>query len=358
MLSILFHARTDWLYYFTRNPTLFESKEYLIRQTPSGTGVYVLNCLFRSITSTIDDGGALCCLNSVTYLLVESSSFFSCNTSSYSGGAIYFSNTGSGECVLYKLCGYDCCSTYTDGGSQGQFAYIRVKDAASSKNYIDYSSISRCVNERPYSHYTLILEYGKICCPSVNISMNKCCFRTGICCNPTIDSNFVTCSFTYSSFADNYALAYTCFYFGSGKEYEVKSCNIIRNTQVSLYSDGIIATCGNLMIKNSCILGNNANYTFYTYYSCTIILSNCTVDKTSNNGYLTIKSTVTKDFILALTHMSTQNCHSEYDSFGTLTPSNKRNHYCTCNVVFYHYQLRDFVLLMCVFVFNFSFIRF
>ena len=60
---------------------------------------------------------------SVTYLLVESTSFFSCSTSSSSGGVINFSNSNNGQCVLNEVCGYDCCLTYTSG-PHAQFAYI------------------------------------------------------------------------------------------------------------------------------------------------------------------------------------------------------------------------------------------
>ena len=84
-------------------------------------------------------------------------------------------------------------------------------------------------------------------------------------------------------------------------------------------SEGIICSNGILNIEDSCILENKATNIFYTFNSYTITLSNCTVDKTTNNGYLTIKNTVTKSFILGLNHISTRNCFAEYDSAGTLT---------------------------------------
>ena len=93
------------------------------------------------------------------------------------------------------------------------------------------------------------------------------------------------------------------------------------------------------MIKNSCILDSRANCIFYSY-SYTITLSNCTVDSTSNNGYLIIQNTVTKSFLHALNHMSTQNCHSGYDSAGSLTaiplPTTSKDKiiYCyTCKII-------------------------
>jgi hypothetical protein len=147
------HSRTAWNDYFpgTSPTTPLSPKEYTSRETVSDTYVYVSNCLFNGCSSS-SDGGALYC-SSVTYLLVESSSFFSCKTSAYNG-AIYFTNTNSGECVLYKVCGNNCCSTST----YYQFADIRVKNTALSKNYINYTSIARFVNENSNSYCTMFLR--------------------------------------------------------------------------------------------------------------------------------------------------------------------------------------------------------
>jgi predicted outer membrane repeat protein len=310
----LLHSMTTWIDYFP-GTTNIPSQTYTLRQTPSNTYLYVLNCLFSSITST-GNGGALYCSTSVSYLLVESTSFFSCKTSGGDGGAIYFYNTNSGQCVLHEVCGCDCC---TADGSRN-FVHIYVKDDISSKNYINYSSSSRCVNVNAWD--TLKLENGKICYQSVNISNNKCYSHSIVCC-PYVDSNSFTCSFSFSSFADNSVANYVLFLlWRSGAKYEIKSCNILRNTQVTVNSRGIIYTNGNTIIDDSCILENKATPTFYQESSSyRITLSNCTVDSTSNNGYLITQNTVTKSFILALNHMSTQNCHSEYDVAGYLTPN-------------------------------------
>jgi hypothetical protein len=314
MLTFLIYSRTAWNDYFTGTPTKFSSQTYTSRQTPSYSSLYVSNCLFKSITLSSGNGGALYCI-SVTFFLVESTFFFSCKTREQYGGAIYFESS-AGQSVLYEVCGYDC---YSD--AHYQFAYIRVNNVISYKNYFNYSSIAHCVTEKSNLYYTLYLDYGKICCPSVNMSLNKCYGVSGIVCLPTIDSNSVTCSFIYSSFTDNIATGYTCFGLGrNGARLEIKSCNILRNTQVILGTQGTIFTYGNLMIEDSCILENKATYIFFQGHSSYIItLSNCTVDLTSNNGYLTIKNTVAKSFILALNHMSTENCHSEFDSAGYLT---------------------------------------
>jgi hypothetical protein len=354
----LFHLHyiTAWNDYFSVNgSTNFDSQTYSSKQNPSNSYVYFSNCLFISISST-SNGGALLC-TSVTHFLVESSSFFSCKTSSGYGGAIYFSNTNNGQSVLYNVCGYDCRTN-----SHYQFAFMYVKDDASSKNYVNYSSIIRCVSEISGSHYVLYLAYGKICCPLVNISMNKCQHYPGINCVPYSDSNYVVCSLSYSSFIDNNAFGYICFQLWRDySKIEMKSCNILRNTQGNLGSIGIFYTNGNIIFEDSCILENNANIIFYVEYSYSILtLANCTVDKTTSYGSFIIQNTVTKSFIHALNHMSTRNCYAEYDSAGTLTPnlqspspSKKQRSNCTCNNLFQLPLLREVALLFSILLFNF-----
>jgi hypothetical protein len=301
--------RNAWDDYFAGTSQAQLISQQTTRQTPSNQCVHVLNCLFQSITAS-SKGGALCS-TSVTYLLVESSSFFSCKSSNQ-GGAIY-SNSNNGQSVLHTLCVNDC-----NGGSVwGQQLCAFVSNTALYKNYVNYSSFTRCVN---YQSESLSIYYGKVCCPSINLSMNKLSTYSGVFFCTYVDTNSVTCSLSYSTIADTYSSSHSCFYFGTtGAKYEIKSCNILRNTQGSLSSYGTIFTYGNTMIADSCILENNANYIFYQASSHPITLSNCTVDSTSNNGYLTTLNTVTKSFILALNHMSTQNCHSGYDSAGYLT---------------------------------------
>jgi hypothetical protein len=350
----LMNYRRAWNDYFpgtyANNPN---SQTYDSRQTPSGTSVYVSNCLFISITST-SNGGALY-LNSVTYFLVESSSFYSCKTSDIYSGAIYLSNNG--QCVLHEVCGYDCCSTHSS--PYFQFAQIQVNNAISNKNYVNYSSIVRCISDKSSSYGILRLHCGKICCPSVNISLNKCHCRT-IYCDPFYNSNSVTCLFSYSSFADNNSPDFNCIYLATeGAKYEIKSCNILRNTQSST-TYGTIFVRGNLMIADSCILENNASRIFYQESSSyTITLSNCTADKTTYNQKLVIQSTVTKSFILALNHISTQNCHVKYDAVGALTPiiqspssSKKPIHCYTCGDFLCQSRLRYLISLISVFIFN------
>jgi hypothetical protein len=353
----LLNSKTEWNDYFPIiSPSqTYGSSLYTTKQSPSGPNVYVSNCLFSRCTST-SNGGAFSC-TSVKCLLIESSSFFTCSTSDRFGGVIY--TTGVSECILYKVCGSDCLSTFSSSSSYsgGQFAQIYTNNVASDKNYFNYSSVVRCVNEIMRSYHVLDLKYGNICCPSINVSVNRCSTQPVIWCVSYKNLNYVTCSLTYSSFADNNATLHNCFYIGSSSEiYEIKSCNILRNTQVVPDQRGIILTCGSLTIKDSCILENRANRIFYTTSSSyTITLSNCTVDTVTQS--VTLINTVTKSFIHALKHMSTQNCHSGYDSVGSQTavpPPKEKTLYChTCKIIYYRARISDFFSFHCIFIFSF-----
>jgi hypothetical protein len=115
-----------------------------------------------------------------------------------------------------------------------------------------------------------------------------------------------------------------------------------------------------VMIMDSCILENKATYIFYQSSSYTFTLSKCTVDTTSNNGYLTAQNTVTKSFILALYHMSTQNCYAEFNYKGMQIvliqpsfPSMEEKHCYTWKKFFHQPRLRDVISLTSILVFNF-----
>jgi hypothetical protein len=206
----------------------------------------------------------------------------------------------------------------------------------------------------------IYLYYGKICCPSVNMSMNKCHVYSAIRCDPFSDPSSVTCSLSYSSFADNNASAHICIrFYMAGAISEIKCCNILRNIEFS-GSYGTISTEGNLTIEDSCILENSAVRIFYTSSSYIIILSNCTVDSMNHTNSLILQNTVTKSFILGLNHISTHNCHAEYDLVGHLTAFPYVSHhtnkeFCYTNKV-NHCQGRISVLFSIIQVFIFTFI--
>ena len=150
------------------NVNHFTGPEYTVSpQTPTSNYVYVHDCVFRSCTSS-SNGGALYCVssNNVIKLLVSRTSFTSCRTSSTQGGAIYFDSTTSGECILNKICGFDCSSTYSRYSS-GQFVFIYPKNDVAFKNHVNDSSFTRSSKLGAFPRYALCLYYGNILCPSV-----------------------------------------------------------------------------------------------------------------------------------------------------------------------------------------------
>jgi hypothetical protein len=340
----MYKTRIAWNDYFEiGNPTTLTDQEYTSRQTPTGSGVYVTNCFFKSCTYS-GNGGALYCTSQ--YLFVESTTFFSCKGNSQCGGSIYFFNN-DGKCILYRTCAYDCCSTYSSYYSHGQFAHIEITNIDICKTYVNYSSISCCITTSSITHRTLNFIKGNIYCPSVNYSMNKCQYCSGVYYKNGGASSF-TCLLSYSTFTDNIAMGHNCIMYDNvGNRCDIKSCNILRNIQ-NTNSYGTIYTDRNLMIENSCILGNRAAYIFYQASSYTITLSNCTVDLTTHVGNFISQNTATKSFVHTLNHMSTENCFGEYDSLGTLTPQNEKIIYYTCKKN--HARISEFFSLNSVFM--------
>jgi hypothetical protein len=345
-------TKTAWDDFFegSVSPTLF-SKRYTANQTFLDTNVYVLNCLFTRCTSP-SSGGALYC-KSMKCLLIESSSFFSCKASGNNGGAVYFFNSGEGQSVFYKVCGNDCNLDYNSTGNcLGQFVYTYVNNSGLAKNHFNYSSIARCVSENSNSWHTLSLYKGRIFSPSINISMNRCASRSVFFIHPYFDTDFISCSTSYSSFVDNNATLYTCLVlYAYNSKSEIICCNILRNTQVNDTTEGIVRSRGEMTIKDSCILENSGGYIFYTDSLSSITLFNCTVDNTTNNGNLTLQSIAMSRFIHKLDHLSTELCSAEYDSVGPVC-KNIIIHY-SCKRFFCQPHLSDVFKIISIFIFNF-----
>jgi hypothetical protein len=321
------------------SPTNYTGNKYTQTVTPTANDVYIYDCVF-SFCSSSSNGGALSCGSSVYRLLIEQSSFISCRISSGYGGAIYFDSRTYGECVLNRVCGFNCSST-SSGYTQGAYSNIFVKDNIANKNHVNDSSITHCMPECTNSHVTLIIHYGKVLSPSVNLTNNVCyCYSAVYYCGVTGTD---TCYVSYNSIVNNTANSYNCIWFhNSGSSNCMDSCNILNNKQ-DLSTYGIILTYGDLIIKDSCILGNDEKNN--VFFECTsskkITISNCTIDGNifasgRYSGSVTIIKTNEKPFINALSHIVTQRCDSYFDSYGTLTlkpniPSKSPRCIISCN---------------------------
>jgi hypothetical protein len=288
-------------------------------------------------------------------LLVEQTSFISCKTTSSYGGGIYFYSTTNGECILSKICGFDCSSKYSSGG-EGQFTYIYTRNSPTFKNHLNDSSITHSLNGYTGTLSAIFLWYGNILCPSVNSTNNVCYYYTALRTVPTPGTGSPTsetCCISYSSIVNNTASGHICIMIDrTSTSQRIDTCNIINNKQ-STSSFAIIYSNGNLLIKDSCIIGNDENNKIFYVSSCRITLSNCTIDdgvftNGRYSGDVTVIKTITKPFINALSHISTYHCDSYYDSYGTLTgkpnvPSKTSRCFMSCDS---KYQTNDLLSYM------------
>jgi hypothetical protein len=298
------------------NPTNYTRNEYAgTRLTPNTNNVYVFDCFFRDISYS-SNGGAISCGGSVYKLLIEQSSFFSCKISSGRGGGVYFSNTGNYECVMSKICAFGCsCSDF------GQFASISLYNNANNKNHVNDSTITHSLKEGKSQYDSVYLRGETILVPSNNFTNNECYYSSAFCCDTTRSSTSETCWISYCSVVNNTANGGSqCIrLYNSVSIHCIDTCNIINNKQTTTGSGTIYAST-NILIKDSCILGNNEGKTvFYASSSCKITVSNCTVDNNRYSGSVIFTKSIERSFIHALSHIVTRSCDSYFDSYGTLT---------------------------------------
>jgi hypothetical protein len=307
-------------------PTDYTGLNYTERLIINENNVYVHDCVFYCCSSD-SDGGALYCNYRVYRMLVEKSSFISCKTSSFNGGGIYFWSSSNGECVLSRICGFNCSSinSATDGTTAvGPFGYIYTKNNNTYRNHVNDSSITHTLKECKYSCYSLYLYNGNILCQSVNLTNNECFGRTALYCSHIGSTESDTHCISYSSIVNNTANgSYSCIWFSTSDYSQlIDTCNILNNEQTSYSTYGTIVTYGNLFIKDSCILGNNkGKKVFYASSSYMITISNCTIDddiisKTRYVGSFTVNKTIERTFSNAFSHIAPQGC----DSYITLKP--------------------------------------
>jgi hypothetical protein len=324
-------------------PSNYTGPEYTQTITPNANYVYVHDSVFRSCSSS-SSGGAINCGSSVYKLLIEQTTFISCSTSSGNGGGICFSNTASGECVLSKICGYDCsCNSF------GQCIFIEIKNVVNFRNHVNDSSITHSLKKSSSPDRTLHIYYGNILCPSVNLTNNECYYTPALLCHPTTGTGSPaseTCRISYSSIVNNTANGgYICINLNNrDSSHCIDMCNILNNKQTST-GYGPIYAYANVLIKDSCILGNNpGNTVFYeNYASAKITISNCTIDNSKYSGSVIFTKTIENSFIHALSHISTQKCDSYFDSYGTLTakpnvPSQNTKNQCYGYLMSYIYK--------------------
>ena len=284
---------------------------------PSKNDVWVSNSLFHDCTST-KNGGAISCSTSIQRIFIEETTFTTCKTTNSYGGGIYFSNTGYGQCAIFRTCSFNCSLT-SSNISFGQYAYIYTKNDATYKNEVNETTITgskKKENTKPYR--ALSLDYSNIICSSVNITNNECYIFAALSCTPSKNASFCTCCIMYTSIVNNSANGgFGCIVLAlTGTRQSIITSNIINNKQDDKTSNAIISTYANLSIKESCIIGNEGDKVFYEQSrSSQITITNCTLDSYIINqvrydGALTIVSSKEYSFINAFSHIVTEKCES------------------------------------------------
>jgi len=268
----------------------------------SQQNVYIYNCYFHHCLSSTD-GGAIYCSGNVYRMLIERSSFLNCMTAGDQGGAIY---SGCGNFVLSRICSFNCVSTLS-GGSYGQFAYL----SASVRFHINESSITHVLLENTRRREALCIEYRNILLRSDNLTNINCYEKTVIFCGSAF-------TISYSSIVNNSATGgYGCIYTEESGPSLIDTCNILNNklnSPSTSYYLGAISTDGNLLIKDSCIIGNyEGKIVFHAKYSHSITISNCTIDDDiftgrRYSGTVTVSKTIKKSFTNSLSHFLTRGC--------------------------------------------------
>jgi predicted outer membrane repeat protein len=323
------------------NPTNYIKNEYTGTQlAPNANNVYVYDCFFHDFSSS-SNGGAIYCSSSVYKLLIEQSSFFSCKTSAYGGGGVYFDCSGNYECVMSKICAFGCsCNNH------GQFAFISIHNSANHKNHFNDSTITHSLKDGKTQYDSIFLRSDTILFPSNNLTNNECYRSSAFCCVSRRSTTSETCWITYCSVVNNTANGgYYCIrLYSSSSTHRIDACNIINNKQTTT-TEGTIYVVTDILFKDSCILGNDEGKTFFYFSnSYKITISNCTIDNTrySGGGSIIFTQTIKHSFIHALSHIVTRICDSNFDSYGTLSakpivpPQSTKNpcigYFMSCNI--------------------------
>ena len=276
------------------------------RQENLGNGdIYVFKCQFIECKATgSSDGGAIFVSSSEsTKMLLESSNFIRCRTER-NAGAIYFAEDGS--CVFSKVCGFGCYTTGTEDCYM--FDYICCSKDLSYKNQINDTTVTHSINEN--SMGSMEHDNGIALFKSLNSSLNKCNHDPGMYCNFYKSMLISFCSLDNNTASTSSIVLVICH---NTKKCEMKFSNIVKNNHVQdSTEEGIILAEGDLVIKDSCIIENEATYTFYERLkSCSITVDNCTLDEdieSKTGNYVMITNISSSSFINALVHLTTGNC--------------------------------------------------
>ena len=285
-LHFIMNKSTSWDDFFTGDHTNYTDNLHI----NISKNFWIYECRFANIENTDVPGSCICKdSSSNTTLLVEHSSFNTCSSSFY-GGAIYFSDEG--QCVLSSVCGVKCKAGERD------------------------SSVT--LTKKEHSWTTLELREGDPSCKGVNVSNNEVGDISGILIlHPT------TCSISFSSFRNNKANGWICL--ACDREFPVINyTNIIENNQQSS-SYGIIEaglsshlTMTHCSVYGNCQIGSG---TVFHIYDGSIICIDCSISddqKSSTYGSVIFNEEPSTSFINYYKYLELDSCKAGLDEWSDM----------------------------------------
>lgn len=224
--------------------------------------------------------------------------FDSCSRTSH-GGVIYFNCQSS--IVQHRFC---TIKPSIPDHQAGAHSYCYV--SSNKQNIISECSTSQAFNE--YIHGMNYNYYGNCRYHASNSSKNTIEQEVGFWCECADEPT----KFNFSTFEDNIAYSYTCFYLHSNGKFYGDHCNFVKCTLRN--SDGIIYCNTELILSDSTIIGpygsgnafasGNTNTKFNIY--------NCNIDPFSTlNGIYTTSNIFQYHQTNALAFLSTYGCHAD-----------------------------------------------
>ena len=164
----------------------------------SSTINYIHNCVFSN-NINIPFNGSCISIKSSMKLVIEQCFFYDCSISLTAGGAIFFSNFQTGQCVISKCCCFNCktgLGTSSDDG--GQFSNIFC--GPNGKNFHFYVSVTKCNDDSIIRRSVITLSGGNIEMNNNNLSLNRCSV-----CSGTTFQYFSSAIVKFSTYSNNYA---------------------------------------------------------------------------------------------------------------------------------------------------------
>ena len=276
----------------------FENKQFVgktieIREPLS---IWINNCFFHDLTKNA------IILNSVSYFLVEYSTFYNCHIEYSSGSGIsrHGAVINSKECDFVML-SYICVSNCS--GSEESFSDLYVKQDNSIERTISIVGSSVTYGDTA-SYYTLYIQHGFNFIKSLNLSENKAKEYSGFAISPNQKNEegygvVVEFSTFHNNTADN-----DCLKFGSTGV----------NVHLMKYSN-ILSNNGNYSISGSsstklllCTISENDTPVFYGR----VVLYNCSIEKEQISGDVDASNAGQDSFFNTFSYIITGDCRLEW----------------------------------------------